>query len=194
MWTANRVPRIYAGPSNIAGLCCIMNQRDRVQGVDLLCYHCTRNVAYYRAGWTDGVFVSNDDFWINANSNFLDISVLEWCKLFGEWNGKHHWKQVVPKPATFLHDLCEGIDVTEDVFNAHRNEMKTYRNKFVAHLDAGRQMRIPSLTMVVDSAVFLGDLVRNEYQEFLPDDALPNLRSYYEERFEHGRSHYPNAT
>jgi hypothetical protein len=72
--------------------------------------------------------------------------------------------------------------------------MKTYRNKFVAHLDAGRQMRVPRLTMVVDSTVFLGDLVRNEYQEFLPDDALPNLRSYYEERFEHGRSHYPNAT
>jgi hypothetical protein len=71
--------------------------------------------------------------------------------------------------------------------------MKTYRNKFVAHLDAERRMRIPSLTIVVDSAVFLGDLVRKEYQEFL-SNAPANLRSYYKERYEHGRSHYPNAT
>ena len=140
----------------------------------------------------DGVFVSNDDFWISANSNFLDISVLEWCKLFGEWNGKHHWRKVVPEPDAFLPALWEGIGVTEEAFDAHCEGMKTYRNKFVAHLDANRRMQIPRLTIVVDSAVFLYDLVRNEYQDFLPY-APANLRRYYEERLEHGRSRYPNA-
>ncbi len=170
-----------------------MNQHDRVRGVGLLCCHCTRNVAYYRAGWVDDVFVSNDDFWRNANSNFLDTSVLEWCKLFDERNGKHHWRTVVPEPAGFLAALWEGIGVTEEAFDAHRKEMKTYRDKFVAHLDADRRMQIPRLTLVVDSVVFLYDLVRNEHQDFLPD-APANLRSYYEEHLEHGRSHYPNAT
>ncbi len=170
-----------------------MNQRDRVRGVGLLCCHCTRNVAYYRAGWVDNGFVSNDDFWRNANSNFLDISVIEWCKLFCESKEKHHWRKVVPETAAFLPALWEAIGVTEDVFNANCKEMKTYRNKFVAHLDAERRMQIPRLTLVVDSVVFLYDLVRNEYQDFLLD-APEDLRSYYEERLEHGRSHYPNTT
>jgi hypothetical protein len=170
-----------------------MKQRDRVRGVGLLCCHFTRNVAYYQAGWVDDSFVSSDDFWRNANSNFLDISVLEWHKLFGEWNGKHHWRKVVPEPDTFLTALWEDIDVTEDAFNTHCKEMKTYRDKFVAHLDNERRMQIPRLTIAVDSVLFLYDIILNEYQDFLPD-APANLRSYYEERLEHGRRRYPNTT
>lgn len=170
-----------------------MDQRDRIRGVALLCCHCARNVAYYRAGWVEGRFISNDDFWRNANSNFLDIAVLEWCKLFVDRKGKHYWSKVVSVPDEFLPVLINGIDVTENVFNTHCEEVKTYRDKFVAHLDAGRRMQIPSLTIVVESAVFLYDLVRNEYQDFLLD-APVNLRDYYEEKFERGQGHYPKVT
>lgn len=170
-----------------------MNQRDRVRGVGLLCCHCVRNVAYYRAGWVDGQFISNDDFWRNANSNFLDIAVLEWCKLFADRNGKHHWKKVVPAPDNFLSALLQEIGITEGVYNAHCEETKTYRDKFVSHLDAERMMHIPRLDVVIDSTMFLYDLVKNEYQEYLPD-APQNLRAFYQERLEHGRLHYLNTT
>lgn len=169
-----------------------MKQSDRVRGVGLLCCHCVRNIAYYRAGWLDGHFVSNDDFWRNTNSNFLDVAVLEWCKVFADWNGKPHWRKVVPAPADFLSALLEGIAITEETFNAHREETRTYRDKFVAHLDAERMMQIPRLEVILNSVVFLYDLIRNEYQQFLVDAPL-NLRDFYEQRLEHGRGMYPNA-
>jgi len=169
-----------------------MNQRTKVRRVGTLCCHTVRNIAYYRAGWVDGDFVSGEDFWRNANSNFLDIAVLEWCKLFGERNGKHHWRKVVPDPDVFLPTLRNGINITEEEFNEHCNQMKTYRNKFVAHLDNQPVMHIPRLTMVIDSTVFLYGLIRGEFEEFLAD-APANLREFYEERKVYGRGFYPHA-
>lgn len=158
-----------------------------------MCCHCVRNVAYYLAGWADGGFVSDDDFWRNANSNFLDIAVLEWCKIFAHWNGKHHWRKVVPAPDDFHFALIQGIAITEEEFSKRRDETKTYRDKFVAHLDATRMMQIPTLGVLVDSSVFLYDLIRNEYQDFLVD-APDNLREFYEQRLEHGQRAYSSAT
>ena len=170
-----------------------MNQRNRVRGAALLCCHCVRNIAYYRAGWVDGHFVSEEDFWRNANSNFLDIGVLEWCKVFADSNGKHHWRKVVPAPDRFMSALFEGIAVTEDAFNTLHEETRRYRDKFIAHLDDERIMQIPRLAMVIDSAMFLFDRIQNEYEPFLTD-APQNLRDFYEQRFEHARGMYVNGT
>lgn len=169
-----------------------MNQRTRVRRVGLLCCHMVRNVAYYQAGRPNGELVSQEDFWCNANSNFLDIAVLEWCKLFGEWNGKHHWRKVVPEPTEFPTALHEGIGITQAEFDAHKSEMKDYRDKFVAHLDSECRMQIPRLTIAVDSTIFLFTLLRTEFEEFLPD-APQNLRQFYEQRIDYGRRFYPKA-
>ncbi|MEY6433597.1 hypothetical protein ABC977_14420 [Thioalkalicoccus limnaeus] len=170
-----------------------MNQRDRVRGAGLLCCHCVRNSAYYRAGWRDGHFVSQLDFWRNANGNFIDIAVLEWCKLFADRNGKHHWRKVVPDPDGFLPGLFGSIGVSEEAFNSLCEETRTYRDKFIAHLDEGRLMHIPRLNVIIDSSIFLYGLIRTEYQQFL-GDAPPDLRQFYEERLAEATGVYPNAT
>jgi hypothetical protein len=78
--------------------------RDRVRRVVLLCCAFARNVAYYRAGWADRAqpllseLHPHASFWRQVNGNFLDMAVLDWCKLFGDPKetprkrlAKHHW-------------------------------------------------------------------------------------------------------
>ncbi len=170
-----------------------MNRRDRIRGAALLCCHCARNVAYYRAGWAEENFMSDEDFWINANGNFLDIAVLEWCKLFSDRSGKHYWKKVVPDRETSLPTLQNGIGVSEEEFESGRLEIKTYRDKFVAHLDEGRTMQIPRLELVVDSVAYLYDVIKAHNEEFL-EDAPSNLAEFFNERLQHAQGQYPIAT
>jgi len=125
-----------------------MTKRDRIRCTALLCCHCVRNVAYYRAGWRNGELLTNIDFWVNANGNFLDVAVLEWCKVFVEKDGRHHWKKVIPDPNDFLVNMLAAAEITEETFNEERRCLRKYRNKFVAHLDQLAVMGVdPELTL-----------------------------------------------
>jgi hypothetical protein len=70
-----------------------MDSTKRLRRVGILCCHFAMNYGYYKAGWEQSDFTVKDQFWISLNNNFIDISVLEWCKLFGDYKGKHHWKK-----------------------------------------------------------------------------------------------------
>ena len=58
-----------------------------------------RNIAFYYAGWVseDGRGQLKDDTELGRtiNSNFIDMAVLEWAKLFVEARGRHHWYRFV---------------------------------------------------------------------------------------------------
>jgi hypothetical protein len=56
-----------------------------------------RNLAFHRAGRDIEVQRKLLDrrhrqggFWREAHGNFFDISVLDWCKMFADREGKHH--------------------------------------------------------------------------------------------------------
>jgi hypothetical protein len=108
-----------------------MTPRERKRRVGILCCHCLRNIAFYRAGYTQNRFCSCKQFWINANGNFLDIAVLEWCKLFADARGKHHYAKVTNEHTNFRRDLLAKLAVTAAEFDEYVKEMKTYRDKFV---------------------------------------------------------------
>ena len=89
-------------------------RRDRLRRVAMLCCSFARNVAFYRAGWVDEAqpllseYHPKASFWRQVNSNFFDVAVLDWCKLFGDQKetprtriGKHHWRKVVSDPEEF---------------------------------------------------------------------------------------------
>ena len=162
----------------------------RVRRAGLLCCHCVRNIAYYRAGWVNGSLVSPADFWKNTNSNFIDIAVLEWCKLFADPKGKHNWRKVVPDRDQFLENLYEVTGVTEGEFKAKRRETKKYRDKFVAHLDDDLRMYVPELDILLSSTQYLFDVIRMAFPDYLAD-APEDLMGFYEESFVHGRTIYP---
>jgi hypothetical protein len=125
-----------------------------------------------------------------VNGNFLDLCVLEWCKLFAGTNGKHHWRKVVAHPDRFEVALLARLHLTKPQFDEYITAMCAYRDKFVAHLDDLPGMRIPHLRLARRSVAYLYDhLLSNpdDTQHF--DDPLP-ARRYYLLHVNLGRAEY----
>ena len=157
-----------------------MTRRQRLRRVAILCCHCLRNLAFYRAWHQAGKPRSAEQFWVTANGNFLDVAVLEWCKLFGEPRGKHNWAKVVTDAGVFKAGLLQRLAITDAALNSYVSEMRTYRDKFVAHLDDELQMQIPNLTIAKKSAVHLyAYLLANEDDGNTFHDAPANPNGFY---------------
>jgi hypothetical protein len=110
-----------------------------------------RNLAYYRigkkfpAGWRTEPLYPDAGFWRAVNANFIDQCVLDWCKLFGDLRGQHHWHKIVHDKTAFEAALLKRLRTSPPRFDKYRVEMNHYRDKFVAHLDSELIMQIPHL-------------------------------------------------
>jgi hypothetical protein len=134
-----------------------------------LCCRFIRNLAFFRAGLQPEVpptlFALTHPqcaFWREAHGRFFDACVLEWCKLFADYNGEHHWRRVVAEPKRFKADLCTKLGVTTAEFDDLIAEVKSYRDKFVAHLDEERTMRFPMLEQPMKAVEFLFERLARE--------------------------------
>lgn len=168
-----------------------MTPRQRLRRVGILCCHCLRNLALYHGGWKGAQLRVDDMFWRSVNSNFIDVAVLEWCKLFADRKGKHHWRKVVSDPDTFRTCLFAKLRVPEAKFNAYVEEMRTLRDKFIAHLDEHETMYIPRLRIARQSAAYLYDYLRaHEEIENCFHDAPASAASFYGLARRQGRQTY----
>jgi hypothetical protein len=132
-----------------------MAEIKRLHRVLILCIHCARNVIFYRQGWTGKKPLFSGQFLITANSNFLDIAVLEWCKVFADSKGKHHWTTVVPDRSAFERALLADLSLAPDELEAFIKDVRQYRDRFLAHLDDDQKMSIPNLDNIIASVGFL---------------------------------------
>jgi hypothetical protein len=141
-----------------------LTERQRVRRVAILCRHCLRNIAFYRAGWERGRVRLRVErqFWMGANGAFLDIAVLEWCKLFTENNGKHHWKAIVADATKFRKGLRASLGFSGGEFEKYARTVLHYRDKFVAHLDDELKMQFPFMWPARRSAAYLYDFLLND--------------------------------
>jgi hypothetical protein len=145
----------------------------------LLCCHFTRNLAYYRAGWEDGqLILIPNEFWKTANSNFLDIAVLEWCKLYADKKAYHSYRKVVTDPRNFLPQMYSDYGATERLWAVYKKEMKTYRDKFIAHLDNRNIMHIPEMNFAQYSINYIYDTIICEQDEDVLRGLPRNLNEY----------------
>ncbi|MFZ1037522.1 MAG: hypothetical protein ACLPSL_04545 [Smithella sp.] len=142
-----------------------MTRRKLLRRVFILCCHCLRNLAFYRAGWSNGELILHNDFWITVNGNFMDICVLEWCKLFADPRGKHYWKKVISNLSVFSQGLLQELGISEQELCAYINEVRDYRDKFVAHLDQDEVMTPPVLEVIKNSTSCLYDFLLNHEDE-----------------------------
>ncbi|MBI2059330.1 MAG: hypothetical protein HYT87_06105 [Nitrospirae bacterium] len=157
----------------------------------ILCCHCLRNLAFYRAGWRGRTPIFGGQFWRSVNGNFLDVCVLEWCKLFGDERGKHYWRKVISHPDAFFQELLGEIGVAESKLDEHIKEMRTYRDKFVAHLDDEEVMQIPTLTITLKSVSCLYDyLLANEGEPEFFSDAIKYASTFYRRFLVEGEKAY----
>lgn len=112
--------------------------------------------------------------------NCLDVSVLEWCKLFGEKNGKHSWHKIVDDPDAFKTSLLEELNIDSDTWESKVIELRAYRDAFVAHLDSEETMKIPVMDLPYDMVKFYFEYIHG----YDPDDNIfrgipKDLNDYY---------------
>jgi hypothetical protein len=168
-----------------------MERKKFLRMVATLCLYCLRHMAYYRAGWSRGSLILRTQFWVGVNGNFIDICVLEWCKLFGDLRGKHSWKRAISDPKSFQDGLLQDLELTEAEFNAYVVEMRTYRDKYVAHLDSVERFDIPKLDIAKKSVVYLYNyLLAREDQGGYLNDAPRDVSRFYENAFKEALSVY----
>lgn len=165
-----------------------LSKRDRLRRVALLGAHFARNLAYYRAS-SANIENNGSQYWITTQGNFLDIAVMEWCKLFGEKKGRHCWRNIVEDPSEFEEKMLLHLSCSKEEFETYIKEIRTYRDKFVAHLDSDLEMNFPDMgtaktvvfcyySYIVEKEASLEDLVN------LPD----NIEAYYNQCFEEASS------
>jgi len=147
-----------------------MSRRNRLRRVVILCRNVAVNLAYYRVGRKPEHLPLQDydkkgNFWRAASGNFIDMCVLEWCKLFADPKGKHHWSKIVTDPTSFKRELLNYLAVNEAAFQKEIEGMRHYRDKFLAHLDSEEVMNIPALDIPKKAAWFYHSyIVKHEAQ------------------------------
>lgn len=149
-------------------------------------------MAGYRAGWTGPRTLARDeDFWRRVNGNFLDISVLEWCKLFAEPRGAHGWRKVLTDPPAFEAALLAHIQMSPAEFEGYCVGMRTYRDKFVAHLDDNPTAKYPHLDVAIKSTKFLFRFLQDNEDKGGFFEGLPkNPDGAYRASLSHAKEHY----
>lgn len=155
-----------------------------------LCVHGLRNLAYYRAWYDEGKPHVTRNFWVNANGNFIEIALLEWCKVFGDPKGAYSYKKCVREPDV-VHDLLlAAIGKSQQQWDNYVEAMRKYRDKFVAHWDEEVDgALLPEMDIAKDSLVFLLDhCVQNEGEGSFQWDDVPHPATlFYEQRLADGR-------
>jgi hypothetical protein len=134
------------------------------------------------AGWDGKKYIlPESELWATLNSNFLDIAVLEWCKLFTDAKAYHNWRKVVVDPNFFLPQLCHDFGASKKVWDNYCDEMRTYRDKFLAHLDNRTTMHIPPMDLAQFAIRYIYDTMRAEQIAVVFNNLPQNLMIYSED-------------
>ena len=138
--------------------------------------------------------IRHENFWRRANSNFLDIAVLEWCKVFGKEKEKHYALKVITNPDHFSAELLAKLAISQAEFDIYRNAMLALRDRFIAHLDDDKVMGIPKLDIAVESVSFLLTYLHAHESGTGYLDAVPRFPSrLYRLAHDEARGQYENT-
>ena len=172
-----------------------LTTQDRVRRTAILCGHCLRNIAFYRAGWHNYKFRIARQFWISANGAFMDFALLEWCKLFADWKGKHHWSRTIVDQISFSSGLYARLAMSEGQFLDYIETMKRPRDKFIAHLDEDNMMMLPRLRPARASVAYLYDrlLTGNDTKQWFAHEEQNLARVTYAMLYKHAVAEYRAA-
>jgi hypothetical protein len=165
----------------------------KIRRVINLCVLFTRNMAYYKAGYLCLKKSSvKSDFIITTWGNFIDVAVLEWCKLFGSYKDHHHWNNIFENEIDeFRKLLLKQIGMSKHEFESYHHTMKNYRDVFAAHWDNDAEGKIPTLDSALECVVFLHAYVfQNFYNINALNDKVKDLSLYYDICFKEAEFHY----
>jgi len=144
----------------------------------MLCCHFARNFAYYSVFRSSAVLLE-EGFWLTVHGNFVDVCVLEWCKLFGNRNGKYHWQNVTLNPQEFRRQLLNMHGIDEAQLEKLWNEVKDYRDDFVAHLEEDEATAIPNLNVPYLLTTFYFRALQSDFPDLQLTSTLPQYFDRY---------------
>ncbi len=165
-----------------------MDRTKRLRRVGRLCCHFVRNYAYYKAGWHDDKLKSNDQFVVSLNGNFLDICVLEWCKLFGDHSDKHHWKKIMGSDPTFKQRMFDQLNINQTDLEITYKSFRAYRDKYIAHLDSDEVFKIPEVSKGLNIVYFYYNEVKALCESII--DWPNSIEDFYNEHYQKALKHY----
>lgn len=175
-----------------------MATQDQLTGALGVVVNLTRSVALKRAlSAVDPDPALN--FWRVLHGNLLDMATLEWCKLFGSDDEDHqqvHWKNVFDDEAGFRTGLLAHVGADQTEWTAYWQQLKSYRDQHVAHLDFSKRdvTHFPDLDQALASAVYYYQRLIAELRALgekrFPDD----LGIYYADFLEQAREIAEAAT
>ena len=128
-------------------------RKDQLRIVVILGCSFARNLAYYRAWWGEEhqryLSLANDHpiFWRAVNNNFLDMCVLDWCKLFADKGGKHSWRQIVPDAPRFEADMLRHLGLNAAIFKNEIEIMRRYETNSL-HIRTWNILQCPQDSML----------------------------------------------
>ncbi|GID03221.1 hypothetical protein [Pseudomonas sp. 008] len=95
-----------------------------------------------------------NSFWFEISRNALDLAVLEWCHLFGQRKDALHWSKVLSGTENFKAHMLSAIEISEEKWEEYWSQIKVYRDKDLAHIEARNISMIPSMEIAINSTAF----------------------------------------
>lgn len=170
-----------------------MRNRTQMRRGGILCCHFLRNLAFYRSSHTTGTRLTDSQFWLSVSSNFLEIAILEWCKLFGDRGGACYYTKLVINPDKFNDELLTRIGLTANQLSEYISQIRTYRDKFIAHLDKQNIFFIPDLSAALTCTIHLYDcMLLQEAATNTFHDAPKSAREFFQKHMIEGEQIYRN--
>jgi hypothetical protein len=158
-----------------------MNKREYLLfRVATKCGDFARNLSFHRAL---GEYVKDSEklnFWIHMYNNAIELAILDWFHLFGNHKDNLHWNRVVPDPMGFKRQLLQTIHMTEQEWSTYHKEIKSYRDKDIAHIEVRLRSQVPDMTEALRAAACYYAVVLDELQKYAIYDYPQNLRDYHE--------------
>jgi hypothetical protein len=145
-----------------------MSSSENSKSAAYLCCHFVRQFAYYNA--TLAQYSSNDKYWLTVSGNFIDVCVMEWCKLFGSKSktNYYHYRNVLGDPDRFKASMLDMHALDEKSYLELWGSIKKYRDEFVAHLEKSENTPVPNMQVA-------GQLVDHYYRALTNE--FPHLTS-----------------
>jgi len=168
-------------------------REERLRRVAKLCVHFARNMAYYRAARKDGTRITPlTNFWNTTDGNFIDTAVLEWCKVFADPKAHQYWGKICTDQSAFEAGLLAAVGMDKASLEREIATIRTYRDKFLAHLDSERIAFVPHLDPMWTAVQFCFDHVLKVEMTTAEAArvALPDLMTYYGECFAEAENEY----
>lgn len=122
------------------------------------------------------------------HGNFLDICVLEWCKLFGNRNGEYHWIKVVPNSDAFKREMLSMHGIDDAAFNDLWSQLKDYRDNFIAHLEGQETTAVPNFGVAYLLTAFYFRQLQSAFPSLRVETSLPaHFDRYYNQCLDHAK-------